>query len=172
MLNSYVIETNSVDVLRSKFLLLDTNFLIDASIFSTEAVGLIGDLRKMECELVTTRSVLIEFLGGTKNPDELDAKIRFVELLFGKSLAGIVALPIDKDLPPKTDILNFSRQCKRFAATDFELFLTLKKYSHDNLVLISRNHTDFTSRAFHRQGFITLLGDKEIRTYGIYTIKS
>jgi hypothetical protein len=169
MHNSYVIETSSVGVLQSSFLLLDTNFLIDASIFRAEAVDLIAELRKMDCELVTTRAVLVEFLGGTKNPVEYDAKVLFVELLFGKTLDKIVSLPIDSKLPNKTDLLDFSRQCQKFAPTDFELFLTLKKYSHSSLILISRNHTDFTSRLFKRKGFITLLGDKEIRTYGLYT---
>jgi len=170
MHNSYVIEQSSVGVLQSKFLLLDTNFLIDASIFSTEAVGLIAELRAMNCELVTTRAVLIEFLGGTKNLVEYQTKVEFVELLFGKTLDEIVNLPIDRGLPERNDLVKFSRQCKKFAATDFELYLTLKKYNHSNLVLISRNHTDFTTSLFKRQGFITLLGSKEIRTYGLYSL--
>lgn len=170
MHNSYVIEQSSVGVLKSKFLLLDTNFLIDASIFSDEAVELIAELRSMDCELVTTRAVLIEFFGGTKNLVEYEAKVRFVELLFGKVLGQIVGLPIDKDLPDRNDMVKFSRQCQKFAPTDFELFLTLKKYNHGNLVLVSRNHTDFTARLFKREGFITLLGDREIRTYGLYTL--
>ncbi len=170
MLNSYVIDKDSVVVLASKFLLVDTNFLIDASIFSGEVVDLIAAFRTMGCELITTRAVLLEFLGGTKNPVEYDLKVQFVELLFGKRLTEIVSLPIDKELPTKEDLVKFSQQCKKFAPTDFELYLTLKKYSHGNLLLISRNHTDFTARLFKRQGFITLLGDKEIRTYGLYTI--
>lgn len=170
MHNSYVIEQSSVGVLKSKFLLLDTNFLIDASIFSAEAVDLIAELQSMDCELVTTRSVLVEFFGGIKNLVEYETKVRFVQLLFGKSLDKIVGLPIDKELPERNDLVKFSRQCHKFAPTDFELYLTLKKYNHGNLVLISRNHTDFTTKLFKREGFITLLGDKEIRTYGLYTL--
>lgn len=173
MHNSYVIEASSVGVLKSKFLLLDTNFLIDASIFRAEAGDLIDKLRSLGCELVTTRAVLIEFLGGTKNLVEYQAKVEFVELLFGKPLADIVSLPIDKTLPDRNDLVKFSRQCHKFAPTDFELYLTLKKYNHGNLVLVSRNHTDFTTGdtgLFKRQGFITLLGNKEIRTYGLYTL--
>ncbi len=170
MHNSYVIESTSVGILKSKYLLLDTNFLIDASIFRNEAVGLIEELRIMECELVTTRAVLIEFFGGTKNPVEYDTKVEFIELLFGKPLDKIVSLPIDKDLPIRDDLIGFSRQCHRFAATDFELYLTLKKYSNAQLMLVTRNHTDFTVSLFKREGFITLLGAKEIRTYGLYTL--
>jgi hypothetical protein len=159
-----------VGVLRSKFLLLDTNFLIDASIFRIEAVDLIAELRAMNCELVTTRAVLIEFFGGIKNLVEYQAKVEFVELLFGKPLDKIASLSINKELPARDDVVKFSRQCQRFGVTDFELYLTLKKYSHSNLILVSRNHTDFTSRLFKRPGFITLLGDREIRTYGLYTL--
>jgi len=170
MHNSYVIESSSVGVLKAKFLLLDTNFLIDASIFSAEAVDLIAELRAMGCELVTTRAVLVEFFGGTKNLVEYQTKVEFVELLFGRTLDEIVSLPIDRSLPDRNDLVKFSRQCRKFAATDFELYLTLKKYSHNNLILVSRNHTDFTTSLFKREGFITLLGSKEIRTYGLYSL--
>jgi hypothetical protein len=170
MPNDYVIEEHSVGVLQSKFLLLDTNFLIDASIFPSEALGLVEKLRKLSCELVTTRAVIIEFLGGTRNRDHHKAKVDFLELLFGKALTNLVGLPIEARLPTQEEIISFSRQTNKFSPTDFELYLTLEKYSHGNLVLISRNHTDFTTKLFKREGFITLLGEKEIRTYGLYTL--
>lgn len=170
MLNDYVIEEHSVGVIESKFLLLDTNFLIDASIFPDEALKLVERLRILGCELITTRAVLVEFLGGTHNSDHYKTKVNFLELLFGKDLGQIVSLPIETKLPTQDEFINFSRQTNKFAATDFELYLTLRKYNHGNLVLVSRNHSDFTTRLFKREGFITLLGEKEIRTYGLYTL--
>jgi rRNA-processing protein FCF1 len=171
MHNSYVIETSSVETLTEKPLLLDTNFIIDAIIFREEAVGLIAQLREINCELLTTRSVVVETLGGTKNETDLKAKVVHLELLFGKKLDKIVSLPIERDLPEIKSLLDYSRQCNKFGTTDFELFLTLKKYKHAGIMLVTRNHLDFTGRLFNRQGFITLLGNKEIRTYGLYTAR-
>lgn len=168
MHNRYVIETDSVDVLRSKHLLLDANFLLDAGLFKQEAAGLIGQLDKLECDLLTTRSVLIEVVGGTKDATALQDRMDYLEILFGRPFANIVGLPIERDLPASSDLLAFSRQCNKFSPTDFELFLTLKKYRSSGILLITRNHTDFTNKICNRVGFITLLGNKEIRTYGIY----
>jgi hypothetical protein len=169
--NTYLIESSSVEVLRSKHVLLDTNFLIDASIFKEEAAELVPQLRSLGCDLLTTRSVILETLGGTKDETALRKKIGYLEVLFGRSLGQIVSLPIERDLPANNDLLAFSRQCNKFSPTDFELFLTLKKYKSSGILLITRNHSDFTNKICDRTGFITLLGDKEIRTYGVYQAK-
>lgn len=171
MRNRYIIEADSIDVLRAKHLLLDTNFLLDAGLFKQEAAELISELDKLGCGLLTTRSVLVETLGGTKDETALKDRINYLEVLFGRPFASIVSLPIERNFPTSGDFLAFSRQCNRFSATDFELFLTLKKYKSSGILLITRNHSDFTSKICDRAGFITLLGDKEIRTYGVYQAK-
>ncbi len=166
--NTYLIEPGTVEVLRSKHALLDTNFLIDASIFEEEAAELVSQLQGLNCDLLTTRSVILEALGGTKDEARLNDKIAYLELVFGRPFANMVGLPLERDLPSKTDLLAFSRQCNKFSATDFELFLTLKKYKSSGILLITRNHSDFTSKVCNRAGYVTLFGDKEIRTYGVY----
>jgi hypothetical protein len=171
MHNKYVIGDGSSDLIKSKPLLLDTNFVIDTIIFNKESVDLIAQLRALNCDLITTRAVLTETLGGTKDSDHLKAKITHLELLFQKPFKDIVKLPIERELPTGDDILKFSRQCNKFDTTDFELYLTLKKYCHTGIMLITRNHTDFTSTLFERNGFITLFGNKEIKTYGLYSAK-
>lgn len=168
MHNTYLIEHGSVEILRSRNVLIDTNFLIDATIFKKEAADLIGQLNSLGCNLLTTRAVIIETLGGTKDETHLKDKIDYVELLFSRPFDKIVSLPIERDLPNIKDLLSFSRQCNKFGTTDFELFLTLQKYKSSGILLITRNHSDFTNKICDRAGFITLLGDKEIRTYGIY----
>ncbi|MGC1176536.1 MAG: hypothetical protein WA843_00535 [Candidatus Saccharimonadales bacterium] len=171
MHNAYLIEPSSVGALRSKHVLLDTNFLIDASIFKEEAAELIVQLRDLSCDLVTTKAVVVETLGGTTDETALRKKTTYLESVFGQQLDHIVSLPIERDLPTPNDLLAFSRQCNKFSNTDFELFLTLKKYKPSDILLITRNHKDFTDKICDRVGFITLLGNKEIRTYGVYRAK-
>lgn len=168
MVNLYVIDDQSAGVLRSKYLLLDTNFIIDALIFRAQAIELIERFRDLACELITTPAVITEFLGGTKDKGDFEAKVRHLEILFGKPLAKIVSLVVGKDFPAQDAFLAFSRQCNKFGTTDFELYLTLKKFSTGGLLLVTRNHSDFTNKICDRVGFITLLGNKEIRTYGMY----
>jgi hypothetical protein len=112
--------------------------------------------------------VITETLGGTKDGVALQKKIGYLEILFGRELNHIVSLPIERGLPSSSDTLAFSRQCNKFDPIDFELYLTLKKHKSSGILLITRNHKDFTSKICKRVGFITLLGDKEIKTYGIY----
>lgn len=168
MHNTYVIEQSSTDTLRSKYALLDTNFLLDALAFKEEAAEFIAQLRDLGCDLLTSRAVIVEALGGTKDSTLLGKKVNYLEALFGRSLSQIVSLPIERKLPATEDLLRFGRQCRKFSATDFELFLTLKKYQSSGIVLITRNHSDFSNKICERVGFITLLGDKEVRTYGVY----
>jgi len=160
-----------METLRSKYVLLDTNFLIDASMFRQEVGNLIDQLNSLGCSLLTTRSVILEALGGTNNENDLDDKLAYLEIVFGRPFNELERLPIERRLPDKAELLSFSRQCNKFATTDFELFLMLEKYKSSGILLISRNHKDFTSKICNRTGFITLLGNKEIRTYGIYQAK-
>jgi len=172
MHNKYIIGDGSSALIKAKPLLLDTNFVIDTIIFNKESVDLIEQLRTLKCDLITTRAVLVETLGGTKDFDYINAKIKHLELLFQKPFEQIVKLPIEREMPDSDDVLKFSRQCNKFDTTDFELYLTLKKYQHTGIMLITRNHTDFTSALFDRNGYITLFSNKEIKTYGLYSVKT
>lgn len=145
--------------------------MIDGLAFAVELADLLSELRELYCDLITTRSSVVEFLGGTKNEELYEKKQIFLEKLFGKPLDKIVSLPIDSSLPTRKDFLVFSRQCNKFGYVDFELYLTLKRYRTSNIFLATRNHSDFTAELFKRHGFMTLLGKKEIRTYGLYSVK-
>ncbi len=171
MHNGYVIESGSMEVLRSKHVLLDANFLIDASLFEREAADLFIELINLDCDLLAIRAVILETLGGTKDEAMLNDRVDYLEIIFGRPFNTMVGLPIERDLPAKADMLAFSRQCNKFSSTDFELFSTLKKYKSSGMLLITRNHKDFTSKICKREGYITLFGNKEIRTYGVYQAK-
>ena len=118
MRNTYVIESSSEKVLQSKYVLLDTNFLIDASIFKREAADLFVRLKSLVSDLLVTRPVILETLGGTKNETDLNGKVVYLETVFSRPFNNIIGLPIERDLPASTDILSFSRQCNKFSQAD------------------------------------------------------
>ena len=151
-------------------MLLDTNALIDAFRLPAEFYDLAKELSALDCDLVTTKSIAIEFLGGSKDSVHIKVKKEFLETLFGKPL-GKIYLPLDTTEPNINDLLTFSRQANKFSIPDYELFCTLKRYGK-NIALVSRNHKDFTTGLVKRISFITLLGKAEIHTYGIYCRES
>jgi hypothetical protein len=167
MRDLFVINGDTEKILKDSTILVDTNVLFDAWKFKTEFADLLTKLTDLDCYLVTTPAVVIEFLGGTKGQDDLKAKVEFIEAVFGKTLSNIF-LPLAQQFPDAGSFLAFSRQANNFSTTDFELYCALKKYAHSGLMLMTRNHRDFTPPMFNRQGFITLVGTKEIHTHCLY----
>lgn len=170
MQNSFVIDQKTRHLIAGKTLLLDTSALIDAYRLPSEFYDLANEFAALECWLVTTKSIVLEFLGGTKNDEDMQKKQKFLEATFGKKLDEI-SLPLERLLPETQQILAFSRQANRFSVTDFELYTTLLKYG-DKIALVSRNHKDFTATLLPRISFITLLGNAEIHTYGVYSCQN
>ena len=167
MQNSFVIDANSRSTFKNKTLLLDTNALIDAFRLPAEFYDLANEFATMGCDLVTTKTIALEFLGGTKDKSSIKIKQEFLELTFGKKLAAVY-LPLDHTEPDISDILTFSRQANKFSIADYELYSTCKRYG-ERIALVTRNHKDFSAKLMERISFITLLGNAEIHTYGIYS---
>ena len=167
MHNLFVIDHDSESILKGATILFDTNVLIDSWLFQAEFADLLAKFRACNCYLTTTKQVVIEFLGGTKSESNISEKVKFLETVFAKPISGLF-LPSDKASPIEDEFLEFSRQANKFSVTDFELFWFLKKYSRSGLLLMTRNHSDFTAPTFERKGFITLLGKNEIHTHGLY----
>lgn len=168
MSNSFVIDRATKEIWRGKTLLLDTNVLIDAFRLPEEFYDFTSGLIENQCDIVTTKSIAIEFLGGTSEHALLAKKKSFLESTFNKELNNLY-LPLDRMPPDINDIMAFSRQANKFSIVDYELFCTLKKYG-TNIALLTRNHKDFSTTLTKRIGFVTLLGDKEIHTYGVYML--
>lgn len=169
--NKFVIDNKSETLLKNKLLLLDTNALIDAYRLPNEFYLLLKEFESLDCAVVTTKTICGEFIGGTKNPQSLNQKVAFLEELFGKKLhSENLFLNTNSTFPESKDFLEFSRQANKFSLVDFEIFTLLKQLN--DVLLISRNHKDFTTRLVYRISFITLLGIAEIHTYGVYQAKT
>lgn len=166
--NKFIIDQGSAHLLKNKTLLLDTNALIDAYRLSTEFVALLDEFVTLGCDLTATRSVIIEFLGSTTDAQIIKGKAELIEMIFGKKLtSNTFYLPLDHKMPELETFLIFSRQVKNFSAIDFEIYRTMQKY-RSHLLLVTRNHKDFSTKLVERISFITLLGTAEIHTYGVY----
>jgi|GEM_PF-3884112 len=166
MPNNFVVDVATKSAFAGRTLLLDTNALLDAFRLPAEFYDLANEFARLNCDLVTTKSIVLEFLGGTTDENHLKLKREFLELTFGKKLANIY-LPLEHSEPNLDDLLAFSRQANKFSTPDYELYCALKKYAK-NIALISRNHKDFSTKLTNRISFITLLGTSEIHTYGVY----
>lgn len=164
--NTFVIDSASVESFSGRTLLLDTNVLIDAYRLPAEFYNLTQELAAIGCDFITTKSIALEFLGGTKDTVHMQKKQEFLETLFGRQLKQTY-LPLDRGEPDTDSLLMFSRHAQNFSIADFELYCTLKKYSR-RIALVTRNHRDFPSTLVDRVSFITLLGNAEVHTYGIY----
>lgn len=169
MPTSFVIDSASKNAFAGRTLLLDTNALLDAYRLPAEFYDLANKFAELGCDLVTTKSIVLEFLGGTTDEENINKKKEFLEVTFGKKLAAIY-LPIDHTEPDIKELLAFSRQANKFTIPDYELYCTLKKYGA-RIALISRNHKDFSTSLIKRISFITLLGASEIHTYGVYAYR-
>jgi predicted nucleic acid-binding protein len=164
---SFVVDQESKNTFAGRTLLLDTNALLDAYRLPAEFYDLVKELFELDCDLVTTKSIALEFLGGTTDKANIEKKKEFLETLFGKQL-GKTYMPLDHSEPNLDDLLAFCRQANKFSIPDYELYCTLKKYG-DKIALVTRNHKDFTTNLVTRISFITLLGKAEIHTYGVYS---
>ena len=118
------------------------------------------------CELVTNKTIILEFLGGTSDKSHLKDKVNFLEVVFGKKLVNI-PLPIDRDLPDLEDLRLFSSFANKFTYPDFELYCTTKKY-RKLISFVTRNRKDSSEKLIPRISHITLLGNTEIHTFGIH----
>lgn len=169
MPNSFVVDEATKESFAGRTLLLDTNALIDAFRLPAEFYDLATEFARLNCDLVTTKSIVLEFLGGTTDQTNIEKKKQFLEVTFGRTIDKTY-LPLDHSAPNLQDLLQFSRSANKFSVADYELYCTIKKYQK-RIALVSRNHKDFSTKLARRISFITLLGTSEIHTYGIYSIE-
>lgn len=161
----FAIDKETRGSFAGRYLLLDTNALIDAYRLPEAFYDLANELVGLDCALVATKSVILEFIGGTRDKNSLQKKVAFLEALFNRPLRKI-PLPLSSDLPSVDDVHSFSKHAQKFSIGDFELYCAVKKYKH-SIAILTRNHKDFPNSLLHRISFITLLGNAEIHTYSV-----
>lgn len=151
--------------LQYKWLLIDTNFLINASKTPLAYAPIIAKIKSMHSLMVATPMVKVEFLCGANNARQQRTFEKYFNATVESLLppdATINELALDKLLPtymggPRT---------KSFV-TDLFLGATLMKYD-DNLMLLTANHKDFPTDIYERVSILHVTDSISITSYAFY----
>ncbi len=85
MPSSFVVDSSTSQVFAGRTLLLDTNALLDAYRLPEAFYDLAKSFSDMGCDLVTTKTIAIEFLGGATDGKLLNTKKKFLKLHLAKA---------------------------------------------------------------------------------------
>lgn len=157
--------------LKNKFLLIDTNVLIDFSKYGTFFEELILDLRKNGITLLIDQTVKFEFLRKTdsdKKRKELEKLLKFLDV-------NELGLDIEKDIIESAiEIANIYEWKKELKIELADCFLAsvMRKYntsSQPRLYLATQNHKHYPKSIFKRIGVETIdRAQDEIHNIGFY----
>lgn len=153
-----------ISVVKDHQILLDTNIFIDVLINPIQFTNLLKELKENGCNLFTTELVAAEFIRGTVSIDKILQREKLIEDII-ESYLPITNQTFENCLKL---IKLYGEDSKSLSITD----LLLGSFLVDNpkeLLLITKNITDFPTNIFKLETFINLIYRKSIQTYGIYS---
>lgn len=160
-----------IEQIKNKFLLLDTNILIDSSKYPEDFQGFYDSLKKLNVSSVLDQTVKMEFMRGVQNKEQQESFNSFLEALFGK---GHLVLQLDNsiiEMASKLAII-YGRNKKSAEIGDYFIAAQMCKYSSssETLFLATRNNDDFPRLVFDRIHIYTIDVKKtdQIINIGIY----
>jgi predicted nucleic acid-binding protein len=149
------------ELLRGKYLLLDTNVLINYQKYPVQMERVHSKFDEFETIPVLDEMVRFEYIRGAESPEEIKVLKIFLMILFKLTTADVDQLqfPVNQEtINTATDIANiYSSRLKNLNAPAIDCFLAsqMKKY-HKNLFLVTSDHKDFPSLLFDRIGIDTV----------------
>ncbi len=164
------------ELLREKFLLLDTNVLIYFLKYPPFMAALIKRLEEAGVNLVLDDLVKFEFLRGANSPNEEATLKDFLQKLFRISMEEVEKSQFvitAETIKLATEIANiYSSRLKNTRIELVDCFIAgqMKKYNATkaNLYLATVNHKDFPKLLFDRVGIETIDTDEDIINIGFY----
>ncbi|MDP3724412.1 MAG: type II toxin-antitoxin system VapC family toxin [bacterium] len=144
-------------------LLLDTNFFIDALNHAEEFQDFETRLKARGVTFVTIEPVLIEFLKGASNTQEIKKRKDIIENLID------AYLPVNKEIFRHIQVLisRYGQEGKEVSLTDFLLGGALMKYTKGTF-LVTRDIRDFPTNIFTRATYFYVAQRRSIQFYGLY----
>jgi len=146
---------------REKWVVLDTNFLIDYYSKQESYAELLEQLRKNENTISSTELVRTEFI-RSRTKDVVRSKSAF----FNKIVESL--LPLDKEIHKlvQPTIETYGQDIEGVSLTDIYLACVIQRYRQ--VYLLTRDHHDFPTRLFDRTHVFLIELNKEIKTYALY----
>lgn len=147
------------DVLKDKWLILDTNAIINFIKYGSDS-NFIKKTKKLNITLLTLQPVILE-LYRTNNPADRIKRNKF--------LNHIEVLDITADLKTKSEYIQKKMWLENYfpEPTDLYLASAINKFSNGKTFLGTSNLDDFREPLFQRNGFITLSDNKSICTISL-----
>lgn len=134
--------SKSTSILKNKFLLIDTSFLIDSIKYLSAFDNFLELVQQSNCSLFTIDAVLYEFTQGRPAKEYKD-RIDYIDHF----LEAIIPLPPQAS----TEVSDLSKAMfhknAHISYTDMLLLVTLMKYSH-NTYLLTKDRTDIPISLF------------------------
>lgn len=151
-------------VVENRKILLDTNVFIDVSLNPTQLTKFLNELKENDCTFFTSELVVAEFVKGAITKD----KIRQKEELVGSIIESYIQLT-QKTLENCIQLIKvYGEDSKSLSITDL-LLGSLLLDSPEELLLITKNTTDFPTNIFKLETCFNIIHRKAIQTYGVYS---
>ena len=152
--------------LKDKRILLDTSVFIDASLHDLQFKKFFNAIRNCPADLVSLDVVRMEFLKGVPNSERYFEK----ELFFNEIISA--CLPITEAIFTHGYrlIQQYKEDGKTASVTDLLLGAALMTYK-ENLLLLTKNTTDFPTNIFSLVSHINIVYRKGLHSYGLYAAR-
>lgn len=155
---------NFLSPLKRKHILVDTNFLIDASHNEECFSSIINSLIKNECTLVTIDGVYHEFIRGRKSIEDYKKMINFYENIIDREI------PYEKSIKENANTLTkvLLKRSSQISYVDILLLATLMKYQ-SSMYLLSKDKSDIPIFLFPVKATIPIDSGETNYFYSIYS---
>lgn len=137
-------STLDLSVLKNKFLLVDTSFLIDAFNYKENYKQLFELFNKFEINLISIDAVFYEFTKGTKSIIDYKKKVSY----FNDFIHQIIPLDFSINDGVKNLSKALLKRSKDLSFVDSLLLSTLMKYSKSGMFLLSKDRSDISVELF------------------------
>lgn len=164
-----------MDLINNKFLLLDTNVVVDSLKYGKEFQSFYSDLRKRKVQSVLDYTVKFEFQRGATDLSLIKKYEEFLKLLYGSDRMELKMDQITFDTAINIAIIYGRNTCSRIEFGDCLIAAQMHRYEH-SIFLATQNHQDFPGFLFNRIGIYTIdIQSKDpkkdqIKTVGIYKL--
>ena len=159
------IKPTVFSLLTDSFLLIDSNFIIDAYRFTEEFNTLINKISDVNCTLFSIDAIKYEFTKGSKSIVEHQKKLKYYSSIIKATLL------VDKNIHNNQQIIlnTLLSRSKDLSYPDSLLLGTLMKYDNNKTFLLTRDRTDIPIDIFPIKASIALYAEGKNIFYSIYS---